>query len=159
MKIALTGHTAGLGKYIFDNISCSGFSRSNGYDITLCFDTLVNEVKNYDVLINNANVDNFQYLLCKNIWEIWKDDSTKKIINIGSRAKSFIKSDYGLNKKMLSNFTTYANFNGNCKVTCIDPGYINDEDLSYAEVFEIIKLAIEKNYTIENIVFFRKGKI
>ena len=31
--IGITGHTAGIAKYIFDRFNCIGFSRSNGYDI------------------------------------------------------------------------------------------------------------------------------
>jgi hypothetical protein len=159
MKIAITGHTSGLGRYIFENLNCDGFSRSNGYDISKNFYDVTKTIKDYDVFINNANVENFQYLLCKEVWEHWKLNPDKKIINIGSRAKTFIKSEYGLNKKILSDFTTYANFNGKCKVSCLEPGYIDENNLSYKDVFEVLKFIIEKNYIIESFVFFKKGEL
>ena len=53
MKIAITGHTKGIGKCIFDNIISDGFSRTNGFDITKP-DTFIDSIKNFDVFINNT---------------------------------------------------------------------------------------------------------
>ena len=61
MKIALTGHTKGLGKRLFDSLSekyeTIGFSRSNGYDIKSPVDRkkIIKESKDCDIFINNVH--------------------------------------------------------------------------------------------------------
>ena len=49
MKIAITGHTKGIGKALYDNLSqqheVEGYSRSNGFDISNNID---NETKHID---------------------------------------------------------------------------------------------------------------
>lgn len=67
MKIGITGHTCGLGKSLFDYYQslgheCIGFSRSNGYDINLKFDDIVNEAKHCDLFINNASVKQSEFV-------------------------------------------------------------------------------------------------
>ena len=58
MKIAITGHTKGLGKHLFDSLSQKhdtiGFSRSNGYDIKdpKNREKIIEESKECDILIN-----------------------------------------------------------------------------------------------------------
>lgn len=153
-NIALTGHTSGLGLELTKHFQIDGFSRSNGYNIN-DLEKLINAVKDYDILINNAYNDNQQYLLCKELWKIWKNNPNKKIINIGSHAKDFIKSDYGLNKNILSTFTSYCNLNGKCKVTCINPGYINNDSIKASDIAEIIQWIIDKDYTLEEITLFK----
>ena len=73
MKIAITGHTKGIGKaiaglYYTDEVV--GFSRSNGYDISdiSSIDSIVNASLNCEVFVNNAyygtaQVDIFEKLL------------------------------------------------------------------------------------------------
>lgn len=68
-KIVITGHTAGLGKAIYDKfteISCReivGMSRSNGYDIDADFDKIVAEASGAELFINNAYRDEQQLKL------------------------------------------------------------------------------------------------
>lgn len=67
MKIGITGHTQGLGNSLFDYYQslgheCVGFSRSNGYDITLKFDDIVNELKHFDLFINNAPIKQAEFV-------------------------------------------------------------------------------------------------
>lgn len=89
MKIyAITGHTYGIGKAIYNKLSpnCLGFSKSIGYDITKKEDRLkiLNESESCDVFINNA-CDGFgQSNLCLDLWHRWKNKN-KIIINVGSR--------------------------------------------------------------------------
>ena len=58
MKIAITGHTTGIGKAIHDwflgDADILGFSKSNGYDITNKDDRIkiINESMDCDVFIN-----------------------------------------------------------------------------------------------------------
>jgi NADP-dependent 3-hydroxy acid dehydrogenase YdfG len=92
MIISITGHTSGIGKCLFDYLSLahdvSGFSRSNGYNITSELDRVrIYEVsKNSDVFINNAynNFDDCQLYMLKHMIE--NNTRTDQIvINISSR--------------------------------------------------------------------------
>ena len=91
MKIAILGHTKGLGaelvKLLESQHEIVGFARSNGYDIDQpgTIQRIVEEVADCDVFINSAKnpsgwpqVDMFSELLLA--WEGQK----KRIINIGS---------------------------------------------------------------------------
>lgn len=68
-KIVITGHTAGIGKAIYDRftaVSCRqivGMSRSNGYDIDKDFDRIVEEATGAEMFINNAYRDRQQLKL------------------------------------------------------------------------------------------------
>ena len=93
MKIAVTGHTSGIGKSIYDyfleqNNDVIGFSRSNGYNISNKEDrtNICNLSENFDIFVNNAynNFDNSQELMLADRLESWKD-TEKIIINLSSR--------------------------------------------------------------------------
>ena len=63
IKVGITGHTYGFGKHIFERCEelgyeVIGFSRSTGYDISTYPEHIFTE--NFDVLINNAEVDDAQ---------------------------------------------------------------------------------------------------
>ena len=89
MKIALTGHTRGIGAAILDSLENEGhevlgFSRSNGYDISDPGFPL-DEIEPCDVFINNAYHEYAQVDLLYRVHEMWRQ-SMKRIICIGSRA-------------------------------------------------------------------------
>ena len=88
MKIAITGHTSGIGKALtklcdHKKIEWSGFSRSNNFDITSkSFQTLLPEVvEDCDVFINNAYDKFTQVDLLYGLWKHWKF-LNKQIINL-----------------------------------------------------------------------------
>lgn len=85
---AITGHTSGIGKRLYDKLSpnVKGFSLSNGYDITDVNDRakIIEESKDCDVFINNATAEFGQTLLFLELFNSWKDQH-KTIINVGSR--------------------------------------------------------------------------
>lgn len=89
MKIAITGHTKGLGaalvKLLTPDHEIVGFSRTNGYDIEqdATIERIIAEVEDCDIFINNAKswwsqIDMFSKLLLD--WQ----GQRKRIINIGS---------------------------------------------------------------------------
>ena len=86
---AITGHTAGIGKCIYNRLfpSVMGYSLTTGYDITSAFDRrrIINESINCDVFINNAPAGFGQTLLFLELFQLWKNEPTKTIINVGSR--------------------------------------------------------------------------
>jgi hypothetical protein len=85
----ITGHTAGIGKRLYERLSpdAIGFSLSSGYDITDINDRkrIILETRNCDVFINNATAGFGQTLLFLELFQEWKNDPTKTIINVGSR--------------------------------------------------------------------------
>ena len=88
IKYAITGHTSGIGKAIYEKLSPNiiGFSRSNGYNITSNTDrkNILNDSKNVDVFINNAHDEYGQTDLLLDLFDKWKN-LPKTIINVGSR--------------------------------------------------------------------------
>ena len=85
---AITGHTAGIGKRLYERLTTSaiGFSLSTGYDITNSIDRrrIIIESYNCDVFINNATSGFGQTLLFLELFHEWKNQN-KTIINVGSR--------------------------------------------------------------------------
>ena len=93
MKVAVTGHTGGLGLAIFNYFKqqgCDvvGFSRSNGYNIALpnIREQIVNELANVDLFVNNAyvNYDRSQFFLLARVFDSWKG-LDRTIVNISTR--------------------------------------------------------------------------
>lgn len=93
MKYAITGHTSGIGKHLYNKLSPNtiGFSRSTGYDIDLKEDRkrIIAESKDCDIFINNAESNFAQTYLLIELFKEWKD-SNKTIINVGSRISEII---------------------------------------------------------------------
>jgi len=86
VKILVTGGNRGLGKHIVEKLNADSISRSNGYDICLDVEKIVELSLTYDVFINNAFSGNFaQSELYYKIFAAWKNaGKTGYIINIGS---------------------------------------------------------------------------
>lgn len=91
MKIALTGHTRGLGAELVKRFrergySVCGFSRTNGYDLSKesARTAIVQQSQECDVFINNAYYGFAQVdLLCR-MFSLWNKTPNKYILNIGS---------------------------------------------------------------------------
>jgi hypothetical protein len=88
MKVAITGHTNGIGYglYNFFNPNVKGFSRANGYDINSFNDRskIIAESADCDIFINNAHSNFGQMYMLLDLFRNWKN-LDKTIINIGSR--------------------------------------------------------------------------
>ena len=86
--IAITGHTSGIGKFIYDNYDCIGFSRSNGYDISKNNDRMrmYEECKECDTFINSAYCDNYQSVLLR---ELILYNQKIDIISVGSDVTNY----------------------------------------------------------------------
>jgi NADP-dependent 3-hydroxy acid dehydrogenase YdfG len=108
--VAITGHTAGIGKamsdyFIAKNYQVLGFSRSNGYDISTEEGRVrvINESKNADIFVNNAynfkTDDAGQTLVLRSMTTIWENQS-KLIVNVSSIGGDFPgnKVPYNINK-------------------------------------------------------------
>ena len=142
MKIAITGHTSGLGKSIADyasdcNYSVACFSRSNGYNITNDIDRMriVSEIADCDVFINNAYDRYGQIDMLYDVYNSWKT-SKKLIVTVGSIASNAAEWRlrpclYSTVKKALD-VVTYQLVNSHdrkgCKLMIFKPGYLGDGD-------------------------------
>jgi len=96
-RVAVTGHTKGIGEEIFKyfqnkGYSCFGFSRKNGYDVGKKEDRerIIEETKDFDIFVNNACVyhNDSQLYLLEDIYNTWAG-IPKIIINVSSRAGDF----------------------------------------------------------------------
>ena len=89
MKIAITGHSAGIGLalaqiYQEQGHEIIGLSRRNGYNIR-SVPKVADQIEPCDVFINNAPAGFSQTLLFLELFQEWKNNSNKTIINVGSR--------------------------------------------------------------------------
>jgi NADP-dependent 3-hydroxy acid dehydrogenase YdfG len=129
MKLAITGTSRGLGKFlkkcyevIYDVVEPSSRIQQ--------VNELVEEIKDCDVFINNAHDGFCQTELLYAMFEEWKHDERKLIINIGSRAaKPNISKGYlyAAQKASLSHLTdnlVYNNPDKKCRISTIDFGML-----------------------------------
>lgn len=169
MKLAITGHTSGLGKSISRlaherNINVIGFSRTNGFNITDHRDRkiLINSVSDFDVFINNAYDRYGQLDLLYELYDEWKAQN-KLIINIGSMASNAAEWRlrpclYSTVKKALD-VATYQLINSHdrkgCKLMIFKPGYLGDGtdkiSYDYAAKF-LIDTMLNNQYEITELV-------
>jgi hypothetical protein len=105
-KIVITGHTAGLGKAIYDKftaVSCHeivGLSRSNGYDIDADFNKVVEAASGAELFINNAYRDGQQLKLFHAL-----KDNVDMMVVMGSVSRHYpelIPTDYVHDKQALA---------------------------------------------------------
>ena len=136
MKVAITGHTKGIGKaiaelYYTDEVV--GFSRSNGYDISdiSSIDSIVNASLNCDVFVNNAYYGTAQVDIFEKLLAHWNNDPTKTIVNINSRTiyNGPNQRQYTTDKKLLKSSAVNAirDIDRKCRVININPGYIKTD--------------------------------
>jgi RmlD substrate binding domain len=90
MKIAITGHTAGIGQALYKEFQerghvVSGFSRTNGYDISKPDDInkIITESADADLFVNNAHHGFSQTTLLYDLAAAWRSQH-KTIVCIGS---------------------------------------------------------------------------
>ncbi len=90
-KIAITGHTKGIGKSIYDVFkehghTVVGYSSSNGWDISNSEirQNIVNQSQDFDIFINNAYAHNSQTDLLKMFIQTWENQN-KMIVNMSSK--------------------------------------------------------------------------
>jgi hypothetical protein len=99
-KIALTGHTRGIGKALADTFTAQGYevigySQSNGYDIgeESTRKNILEQTKNFDIFINNAYHPFGQTALLDSVITQW-NETDKLIINISSKMVYYTLSGF-----------------------------------------------------------------
>jgi NAD(P)-dependent dehydrogenase (short-subunit alcohol dehydrogenase family) len=138
MKIAITGHSRGIGRACFDLFSaeheCVGFSRSNGFNIDKNQELIIREASDCDVFINNAYSDFSQTEILKKLFYKWHDNNTKTIVNIISRSKYYkvgqTRSDeYCMQKRALYDVaeSMMLSKDKKCRIINVNPGYVRTD--------------------------------
>ena len=165
MKIAITGHTAGIGKGIYDSLKQENeffcFSRYTGHDIvdSSAVEEILEATLQCDVFINNAYAPYVQLELAQKWYEKNKN-SKKLIVNIGCYVTTVLTNPslfpdlmqefstytelplwngYFETKQGLEDFTIFVNSQGNAaKSTVICPAVVNTRAIfpSMAKLFD-----------------------
>jgi NADP-dependent 3-hydroxy acid dehydrogenase YdfG len=168
MKIAITGHSRGIGKACADLLGeehdIHGMSRSNGFDIN-DVQPIIMSSHTCDVFINNAYSGIQQSILFDALFNMWKDDSTKTIVNLNSRSKYSYTSPnplYSADKKHLDHIAqskVLSNMNKRVRVININPGYVdtdmmpdrakNYNKLTPTKIAETIKWCLDQPPEVE----------
>ena len=153
--IAITGHTKGFGKYLFQRLHARGFSRSNGFDINDP-QKIIESLDDCDIFINNAYDGFAQVKLLYALYEEWKDKN-KLIINIGSRSKDFtlrereVSFGYSVEKLALEHASKQLSGTfSKCKITALHFGRM--EEIGYDICYDYVQLAIKTKYNEHRLV-------
>lgn len=152
-KIAITGHTKGIGKCLYKRLTdkgyeVRGYSTSTGYNI-LRPNRIINDVVGWaDVFVNNAYAPGAQTRLLYSIYEEWYKKS-KLIVNLGATSSDSVDnfSILGYSKDWTPYVSDKARLDfactqlskkykkGRCRVTNIRPGFVNTDSTSTFKMF------------------------
>ena len=147
MKVAITGHTRGIGAAIasrFDDVV--GFSKTTGYDLSdnKVIKQIVEEAQDCDIFINNAYYGDAQAKLLYKMYERWQH-TPKLIINIGAVSSDthtnftrvgYVKfwTDYTSYKKQLDfaslQLSDMRKNQDMCRVTMLKGGFVKTDTTS-----------------------------
>ena len=167
LKIAITGHTKGIGKACAELLGqeheIHGMSRSNGFDINNT-KPIIMMTNSCDVFINNAYSGTKQSELFDELFNLWRTDDTKTIVNINSRSKydGVRTTLYGADKKHLDHIAqsnVFSDMNKRVRVININPGYVDTDmipdrakdynKLTPMKVAETIKWCLDQPQEVE----------
>lgn len=125
-KLAITGHTSGLGACLAQRYPHLGFSRSNGFNITNPHPIILG-LEDCEVFVNNAYSGPAQVELLYEVFAAWKGQH-RLIINISSNSPDGIKKiehRYAAYKAALDRASEQLGYLGDaCRVVNIRPGWI-----------------------------------
>ena len=165
MKIAITGHTNGIGQAFFNYFQdhdIIGFSRSNGYNIAdpASRSAILEQIADADMFVNNAysNFNNSQLKLLTDVYNLWQN-TDKIIVNISSRYTTGVEK-YCKDKEQQDLFCKSKEFTLpyiiNLKPGLADTNrvkHIQGKRLSVEEVVAILDFALNSSYKIHTITF------
>lgn len=119
MKCVITGHSSGLGKYLYEYFQTNGWnvvgmSRFNGYDVSQDREKIIKQSLDADLFINNASSGNSQLELLRQL-----STTIPNIITMGSASTDFLDifcTQYTLDMKDLEE---------KCRIISMDPNVGN----------------------------------
>jgi len=181
-KVAVTGHTSGIGKEIYEYCQfhgalVKGYSRSNGFDLKEgTGDTIINAILRDDpeIVFNHAWYPRAQNKILKILHTQWVDRE-KVIINTGSATcyysigASIYESDKAeLRDYCIAKATDYP-YKNKCRLHNVSMGWTNSKILDgvedgeyfidpYEAALVLINLAQPQNYIMSEVVCNGKFK-
>lgn len=174
-NIAVTGHTSGIGKGIYDHfvkLGCNvkGFSKDTGFDIGKKenIEQIINLTKDCDLFFNNAYHHYAQVDIAK-LWQQQHWHNSHFIINTSSMAAETLAdipnnfpwlTQYGEEKYAINKISWEINHSGSkCKSIVIMPGvcqtnFYNPYDTEEHNGLELYKRVMETNsiITVDDLV-------
>jgi len=181
-RVAITGHTSGIGKEIyeyckFNGADVRGYSRKTGYDLRLGGDNVINDILKFDadVVFNHAWAPRTQNKILKILHTQWEKYNNKVIINTGSATCYYsIGSDiYESDKAELRDYCiaaakSYPHQN-KCRIHNVSMGWTNSKILEgvedgeyfidpYEAALILVNLVQPQNYVVSEIVVNAKFK-
>lgn len=149
-KIAVTGHTSGLGKSFFDLLTqqghqVTGFSRTNGYDIRdySIVSKIINEIQDFDLFINNAKPDYTQSQIVYRLSRDWHGTvlsiGSKVVLNPPNWTDTFLL-EYVTQKIALAHAHQVLEKVSKCKLLLVHPDHINNTHQCAKNILESVGL-------------------
>lgn len=176
MKVAITGHTDGIGLAIAEAFEARGdevigLSRSTGFKLPADFDRVVDASDPCDIFVNNRHQydDDTQLKLLYAMFNRWKGQN-KHIVTIGSRAgECYILGDvnpYAVYKKAIDGACQQLFNRGDQrpKVTNIRPGYVDTNSIRHvlepklktSDVADAVMYAVNAPFYVSQITLARQ---
>ena len=181
-RVALTGHTSGIGKEIyeycvFNGAEVRGYSRSSGFDMKeRNGDHIINDILRWDaeVVFNHAWYPRIQNKILKILHTQWKEKE-KVIINTGSATcyysigASIYESDKAeLRDYCIAKAVDYP-YKDKCRLHNVSMGWTNSKVLEgveegdyfidpYEAALVLINLVMPQNYVMTEVVCNSKFK-
>ena len=152
MKIAITGHTSGLGLSLYNHFKqkpdyiVTGFSRATGHDLSTDLDKVVELVKTnkYDFFFNNAHVDDVQSKLLRELSEYTCVISSGSIAADAAKVKP---EPYYLNKFNLEHTHRVIKKNNKLPLLLLKMGYLENyvdrEPVSYTTIINAVDFWVQ----------------
>ena len=183
MKVAITGHTSGIGQGLSNYFQergypVQGFDQTNGFFLPDAEDQVLERIEDCDIFINNALPVASQISLLKKLWPKWKN-ADKKIIVLGSilsQMESKMPSgveDYQQEKNELARvckslqYGEWLNPYSRCSLMVIHPGFVAtnlinhlgvpaEMCMSVAQVVNVVDYMLNSPLEFDTVVFRKK---
>ena len=182
MKVAITGHTKGIGQGLYNyfqerGYSVQGFDQTNGFLLPNTESQILEQIQDHDIFINNALPVTSQISLLKQLWPKWKD-ADKKIIVLGSIATQmdYVRADgdeYRQQKQELDRlckslqYGKWPNPFSRCSLMVIHPGFVTtdlighlaiptNQCMSVAQVVSVVDHMLNSPIEFDSVVFRKK---
>ena len=146
MKVAITGHTSGIGQGLYNYFqerghSVQGFDQTNGFLLPDAESQILEQIQDHDIFVNNALPVTSQISLLKQLWPKWKN-ADKKIIVLGSIATQMDSvtaevKEYQQQKQELDRlckslqYGEWPNPFSRCSLMVIHPGFVTTNLISH----------------------------
>jgi hypothetical protein len=179
MKVAITGHTSGIGQGLYNYFQkrgypVQGFDQTNGFVLPDAESRVLEQILDCDVFINNALPVSSQIFLLRELWPYWVNQN-KKIIVVGSLASQMPEvwvelKEYRQQKKELDDLCKtlrYDSLTIPCSLISIHPGFVTtniftdlnvpmpsaEQCMSVAQVVDMVDYVLSSPIKIDDIVF------